>query len=220
MAVLSLKDNSLLTVPDEKSTARRDSHCRKLTDEKRKRHANVHDERVDDWRFEKGERTFKHTASDCSFLTLMSQLHPAEGVRAHDIARGRATLDARRSTRSATYNVGARGLESRRSAGAAAMQAGRVYRRAVAHAINVQTASMVIPFPYDATEHGRGGGICEEFDTITGPSARKTPVDNGPASSGIDLEPAVSGLASAASINQREKQFKPVQSPIIVTPVQ
>lgn len=38
-------------------------------------------------------------------------------------------------------------LESRRSAGVAATQPGRVYTRPVAHAINVQTASMLIPFP-------------------------------------------------------------------------
>lgn len=45
----------------------------------------------------------------------------------------------------------------------------------------------------------------------------KTPVDNGPRTGEIDLELVVSWMASAAPINQREKQFKPVQSPIIVT---
>lgn len=39
-------------------------------------------------------------------------------------------------------------------------------------------------------------------------NATKTPVDNGPRSSRIDLEPVVSRLGP---INQREKQFKPVQ---------
>lgn len=59
----------------------------------------------------------------------VGQLHPAEYARSDY------------GVRSDTM------LESRRSAGVAATQAGRVYTRPVAHAINVQTASMVIPFP-------------------------------------------------------------------------
>lgn len=62
----------------------------------------------------------------------VGQLHPAEYV-------GGARSDY--GVRSDTM------LESRRSAGVAATQPGRVYTRPVAHAINVQTASMVIPFP-------------------------------------------------------------------------
>ena len=65
----------------------------------------------------------------------------------------------------------ARGLESRRSAGAAAMQAGRVYRRAVAHAINVQTASMVIPFPYGKRQCSPLVGPC----TISRNTGRSRP---------------------------------------------
>ena len=146
----SVKDNSLLTLAASKETA----IARKLTN-------------VDDWRFVKGERTFKHAASDCTFLTLMSQLHPAEGVRAHDIARGRATLDAVSYIQCREPG----GLESRRSAGAAAMQAGRVYRRAVAHAINVQTASMVIPFPYGKRQCSLLVGPC----TISRNTGRSRP---------------------------------------------
>lgn len=83
----------------------------------------------DDWRFKEA----RHLKARLSLSHLdVGQLHPAEYV-------GGARSDY--GVRSDTM------LESRRSAGVAATQPGRVYTRPVAHAINVQTASMVIPFP-------------------------------------------------------------------------
>lgn len=83
----------------------------------------------DDWRFKEA----RHLKARLSLSHLdVGQLHPAEYV-----GGTRSDYGVRSDTM----------LESRRSAGVAATQPGRVYTRPVAHAINVQTASMVIPFP-------------------------------------------------------------------------
>ena len=104
--ILSLKDSPckinsgpLLTLLGEESTAQREI-CRKETNDRKEKRRKP---RTYTWmtgisKKGGGKRTFKH---DCTFLTLTSQLHPAEGVRAHDIRE-----DERRSMRSATYNVG------------------------------------------------------------------------------------------------------------------